>query len=109
MGPCEEPMLPFSEACERNKHPILEVLRVCLADRSQVLEVGSGSGQHAVHFARHLTHLTWQPTERLQALGDLTERIQQEGSGNLRPPTVLDVAQRLWPVKSVDAIFSANT
>ena len=68
-------MLPFSEACERNKGPILEVLRARFADRSQVLEIGSGTGQHAVYFAAHLTHLTWHPTERLGYLADLAARI----------------------------------
>jgi cyclopropane fatty-acyl-phospholipid synthase-like methyltransferase len=102
-------MLTFSAACERNKDPILEVLRVCLADRAQVLEIGSGTGQHAVHFARALAHLTWHPTEQLAYLADLTERVKLEGPHNLRPPTVLDVRQSLWPVRSVDAIFTANT
>lgn len=102
-------MLPFSEACERNKEPILSVLRVCFAERTQVLEIGSGTGQHAVYFARHLTHLTWHPTEQLSFLQDLTARVQREGHQNLRPPTVLDVRQRVWPVRSVDAVFTANT
>jgi SAM-dependent methyltransferase len=102
-------MLPCSDACERNKQPILEVLRVCFADRTQVLEIGSGTGQHAVHFARHLTHLTWHPTEQLHYLPDLAARVHQEGVANLRAPTVLDVRQRIWPVKSVDAVFTANT
>jgi SAM-dependent methyltransferase len=101
--------LPSSDACERNKDPILAVLRDCLADRVQVLEVGSGTGQHAVHFARHLEHLTWHPTEQLHYLADLAARVQQEGSANLRPPTVLDVRQPIWPVESADAVFSANT
>jgi hypothetical protein len=52
-------MLPFSDACERNKGPILGVLRIRFADRRQVLEIGSGTGQHAVFFAAHLPHLTW--------------------------------------------------
>jgi cyclopropane fatty-acyl-phospholipid synthase-like methyltransferase len=102
-------MLPFSAACERNKDPILVVLRVRFADRAQVLEIGSGTGQHAVHFARALTHLTWHPTEQLTYLADLTERVKLEGPHNLRPPTVLDVRQSIWPVRSVDAIFTANT
>jgi len=102
-------MLPFSEACERNKGPILEVLLRHFADRSHVLEIGSGTGQHAVYFAAHLTHLTWHPTERLGFLPDLTARIQAEGGSNLRQPTVLDVRQPVWPLRSVDAMFTANT
>jgi cyclopropane fatty-acyl-phospholipid synthase-like methyltransferase len=102
-------MLPFSEACERNKGPILEVLRVAFADRTQVLEIGSGTGQHAVHFAAHLTHLTWHPTEQLAYLADLATRVRTEGTRNLRPPTLLDVKQSVWPLRSVDAIYSANT
>ena len=102
-------MLPFSAACERNKDPILEVLRVRFADRGQVLEVGSGTGQHAVHFARALEHLTWHPTEQLAYLADLAERIKLEGPHNLRVPTLLDVRQAVWPVRSADAMFTANT
>ena len=102
-------MLPFSEACERNKQPILEVLRVAFADRTQVLEIGSGTGQHAVHFAAQLLHLTWHPTEQLAYLPDLAARVKLEGSRNLRQPTVLDVKQTVWPLRSVDAVYTANT
>jgi SAM-dependent methyltransferase len=102
-------MLPLSAACERNKDPILEVLRVRFADRAHVLEIGSGTGQHAVHFARALAHLTWHPTEQLAYLADLAERVKLEGGHNLRPPTLLDVTQAVWPVRSVDAMFTANT
>jgi SAM-dependent methyltransferase len=102
-------MMPFSEACERNKGPILDVLRSVFADRSNVLEIGSGTGQHAVHFAAHLEHMTWHPTERLGALPELTARIQAEGGRNLRQPMVLDVRQSVWPLRSVDAVFTANT
>ena len=102
-------MLPFSSACERNKDPILEILRLRFADRAQVLEIGSGTGQHAVHFARALAHLTWHPTEQLVYLADLAERARLEGPHNLRPPTLLDVRQAVWPVRSVDAMFTANT
>lgn len=102
-------MLPMSEACERNKEPILAVLRVSFAQVRNVLEIGSGTGQHAVHFGHHLTHLTWHPTEQLAHLSDLTARVQLEGAPNVRPPTVLDVRQSIWPVLSVDAVFTANT
>jgi hypothetical protein len=102
-------MMPSSEACERNKGPILEVLRSVFADRSHVLEIGSGTGQHAVHFAAHLEHVTWHPTERLSALPELAARIQAEGGRNLRQPMVLDVRQSVWPLRSADAVFTANT
>jgi SAM-dependent methyltransferase len=102
-------MLPFSAACERNKDPILEVLRIRFADRTQVLEIGSGTGQHAVYFAGALAHLTWHPTEQLAYLADLAERVKLEGPHNLRAPTLLDVRQAVWPLRSVDAIFTANT
>src|ERR1700688_1187867 len=102
-------MLPFSAACERNKDPILEVLRIRFAGRAQVLEIGSGTGQHAVHFARALDHLIWHPTEQLAYLADLAERVKLEGTHNLRAPTLLDVRQAVWPLRSVDAVFTANT
>ena len=102
-------MLPFSDACERNKGPILEILRTRFADRTEVLEIGSGTGQHAVHFAAHLEQLTWHPTERLAFLADLSLRIEAEGGSNIRQPAVLDVTQSVWPISRVDAMFTANT
>ena len=102
-------MLAVSEACERNKGPILAVLTGALAAEHSVLEIGSGTGQHAVHFARHLPHLSWQPSERSGELAALSERIRLEGPPNLRPAIELDVRSRPWPVSGVDAVFSANT
>ena len=102
-------MLPLSDACERNKEPILSVLRGRFARCTHVLEIGSGTGQHAVYFARQLGHLTWHPTEQLVYLADLTERVKLEGPGNLRAPTLLDVRQAVWPVRGVDAMFTSNT
>jgi cyclopropane fatty-acyl-phospholipid synthase-like methyltransferase len=104
--------LPFSESCERNKGPLLEVLRHWLADPPRVVvEVGSGTGQHAVHFARHLPHLTWQPTEQAENLTLLEARISREGPPNLLPPLELDVEQQRWPLAAdaADAVFTANT
>jgi cyclopropane fatty-acyl-phospholipid synthase-like methyltransferase len=102
-------MLPFSEACERNKDPILAVLREAFAARRQVLEIGSGTGQHALHFAQHLPHLMWHPTERLANLADLEARLRTAACLNLCAPAVLDVSQKEWPVHTVDAVFTANT
>jgi len=102
-------MLTFSAACERNKGPILEVLRTAFAGRVHVLEIGSGTGQHAVYFSKALTHLTWHPTEQAAYLADLTARAKLEGGRNLSPPTLLDVRQAVWPLRTVDAVFTANT
>lgn len=106
------PALPYSEACERNKGPILEVLQRWLGDlEGTVLEIGSGTGQHAVHFARNLPRLTWQPTEQAAALELLAERVRREGPANLLPPVELDVMQPAWACSpaGADVIFTANT
>ena len=102
-------MLTLSEACERNKGPILEVLRTEFAASRSVLEVGSGTGQHAVHFAAHLPHLAWQPSELDELTAPLAERIRLEGASNVRAPIALDVRELPWRVARVDAVFSANT
>lgn len=102
-------MLPFSDACERNKDPILGVLREAFAQRRRVIEVGAGTGQHAVHFARHLPHLHWQPTDCAEYLPGLAARVAAEGPANLALPVELDVLQADWPALRGDAVFSANT
>jgi cyclopropane fatty-acyl-phospholipid synthase-like methyltransferase len=102
-------MLPFSEACERNKRPILSVLKDAFAASTTVLEIGSGTGQHALWFARHLPHVVWQPTELPEFVPDLRARIRAEGTANLREPIALDVLEDPWPAGPVDALFSANT
>lgn len=101
--------LPCSEACERNKGPILAVLAEVLAEPGRVLEIGAGTGQHAVHFARHLPHLEWQPTDRVEWLDALAERVRCEGPPNLRMPVALDVNDDTWGVDAVSAVYSANT
>jgi len=101
--------LPSSEACERNKHPILPILSGALTKPALVLEIGAGTGQHAVHFSAHMPWLEWQPTDRPEYLDGLRARVRQEGPPNLRPPLELDVRSKAWPVSAVDAVFSANT
>ena len=102
-------MLTLSEACERNKGPILEVLRAELAASHAVLEIGSGTGQHARYFAAQLPHLSWQPSELPAARAPLAEYLRDAGLANLRAPLELDVRTHPWPVSAVDAVFSANT
>jgi SAM-dependent methyltransferase len=101
--------LPCSEACERNKGPILAILKNLLAAPGLVLEIGAGTGQHAVHFARHLPHLEWLPTDRGEWLDALRERVRREGLPNLRAPIELDVNSNRWAIESADAVYSANT
>ncbi len=99
---------PFSAACERNQHPILDVLRTHFADRRRVLEIGSGTGQHAVHFARGLPHLLWQPSDRASNLDGIRAWRDEAALPNLAAPLEFDVSGP-WPTSCYDAVFSANT
>lgn len=102
-------MKPFSEACERNQEPILEVLQHSLLEPATVLEIGSGTGQHAVHFARHLPHLTWVSTDREENLPGIKQWFDEAALPNLRGPLQLNVLDASWPVAKADHAFSANT
>ncbi len=99
---------PFSTASERNREPILAVLEQHFADRGRVLEIGSGSGQHAVHFARGLPHLTWQCADMPGQLPGIRLWLDEAGLANTPAPLVLDV-DGAWPDRRFDAMFSANT
>src|SRR5512139_2573099 len=100
--------LPFSEACERNKGPILERLRVHFAAVRRVLEIGSGTAQHALHFATALPHLEWQTSERPGELDAIRAWLAVEPRPNVLAPLALDV-RGAWPPGPWDAVFSANT
>ncbi|HKJ04029.1 MAG TPA: DUF938 domain-containing protein [Geopsychrobacteraceae bacterium] len=99
----------FNISCEKNKDPILDILIVELAHSTTVLEVGSGSGQHALYFAEGLPHLRWQSTELPAMLADLYDNLQTSSLTNISPPMSLDVRRRPWLAEPVSAIFSANT
>jgi len=101
--------LPCSQACENNKEPILAVLRDALGASSAVLEIGSGTGQHAVHFAPALPHLEWHTSDLAVNHAGIRAWIAAHPAPNLHPPLVLDVRHRPWPDLDVDAVFSANT
>jgi len=100
---------PYSEACERNKDPILAILRSQLRDSRMVLEIGSGTGQHAVHFARHLPHLTWQTSDVRANHAGIVAWIEHSGLANVLRPLDLDVSSSPWPTCAADACFTANT
>jgi cyclopropane fatty-acyl-phospholipid synthase-like methyltransferase len=99
---------PASPAAERNKEPIVEVLRARLDHGARVLEIGSGTGQHAVHFARTLSGVHWQASELPEHLPLLAARIEQE-QVDMPGPIILDVAGGDWPDGPFDAVFTANT
>ena len=99
---------PYSEACARNRGPLLEVLKIAFATCNHVLEVGSGSGQHAVHFAAGLPHIQWQTSELAPLHAGIHAWLADAQLPNLRPPLMLDVAG-VWPDLTVDGIFTANT
>lgn len=102
--------LPFSPACERNREPILAVLREQLAGPARVLEIGGGTGQHAEFFAAHLPHVHWQSSDRGDYLPGLAARVAGANLPNLPAPFELDVARRtLWPTQRFDVAYSANT
>jgi SAM-dependent methyltransferase len=99
---------PYSEACERNREPILAVLKRIFADRTRVLEIGAGTGQHAAAFAAALPHLVWQPSDVAEHLAGIGLWVAEADAANLRRPLELDV-DRPWPDIAADAVFSANT
>ncbi|HKJ72175.1 MAG TPA: DUF938 domain-containing protein [Gammaproteobacteria bacterium] len=100
---------PFSQACENNKDPILDVLRRVFPNPGRVVEIGSGTGQHAVHFGRHLPHLQWQPTDVADNLPGIRAWLAEAGLPNVAAPLELDVGDGPWPVSHADGVFSANT
>ena len=103
---------PYSEACDRNREPILAVLREVFSAENKVcsvLEIGSGTGQHAVYFAAHLPHLTWQSSDREEHHAGINAWIDGAQLVNVRRPLPLDVRDTPWPVTTVDAVYTANT
>lgn len=99
---------PYAPATDRNREPILEVLRERFADSRQVLEIGSGTGQHAVYFAQALPGLRWQSSDVADNLPGITLWLQEAGLPNTPPPVEVDMRQA-WPELGFDAVFSANT
>jgi len=102
-------MKPYAESCEQNREPILAVLREAFADRSRVLEIASGTGQHAVHFGQALPHLAWQTSELPENHAGIQAWLDEANLANVLPPLALDVNAADWPGDPVDAIFNANT
>ncbi|MGI9238239.1 MAG: DUF938 domain-containing protein [Woeseiaceae bacterium] len=99
---------PFSEAAANNAGSVLEILRHEFQDVTDVLEIGSGTGQHAVRFAAELGHLDWQTSDLEDNHSGIRAWLAEAGLANVRPPLTLDV-RRATIGKKYDAVYSANT
>ncbi|MFC7514878.1 DUF938 domain-containing protein [Herbaspirillum sp. GCM10030257] len=100
---------PFSVACERNRDPILVVLQEALRDCRHVLEIGSGTGQHAVYFGAALPHLVWQTSDLPENHEGILAWLNEAGLPNVLPPLLLDASGQGWPLQGFDAVYTANT
>ncbi|MBI3228853.1 MAG: DUF938 domain-containing protein [Burkholderiales bacterium] len=102
-----------SPACERNREPIFTVLQTVFAQRQQVLEIGSGTGQHAVYFGPDLPHLRWHTSDLAASHPSILAWQQEFPAPNVLPPVLLDCSEAEWPLalagQGIDAIYSANT
>ncbi len=99
---------PWIDAAARNKDAILEVLRDTFSAATRVLEIGAGTGQHAVHFAAAMPHLVWQTSDLPAALPGITAWVEEAALPNLPAPLVLDVTGRGWPRAGYDAVYASN-
>lgn len=99
---------PFSQACENNKVAILAALADSFSASKTVLEVGSGSGQHAVFFAPNMPWLSWQTSDILINHQGISQWLREFPTGNLLHPIELDL-NHPWPIEKIDAIYTANT
>jgi cyclopropane fatty-acyl-phospholipid synthase-like methyltransferase len=102
-------MKPYADSCEQNQGQILEVLREEFSASQKVLEIASGTGQHAVFFGRALPHLSWQTSELVQNHAGIQAWLDEAQLPNVYAPLAIDVNSAAWPIERVDAIFNANT
>ena len=100
---------PFSQSCENNKQPILQIIQTIFQQSTTVWEIGSGTGQHACYFAEKLPFLSWQTTDKEENLPGINCWIEQSGLSNLPKSRVLNVVDEEWPCQTIDAVFTANT
>lgn len=100
---------PFSESCVQNREPILAVISSILSESGKLLEIGSGTGQHAVYFAPELPHIDWYTSDQAMYLPGISMWLEEADLRNIHGPIELDVSLSTWPDIRADAVFSANT
>ena len=101
--------LPFSQACEKNKEPILKVLKEYISDQESLLEIAGGTGQHGEFFAKSFPNIVWQTSDLPDAVTDLNLRISEANLQNLPRALTLDVNDPNWNVKKYELLFTANS
>jgi cyclopropane fatty-acyl-phospholipid synthase-like methyltransferase len=100
---------PYAESCDQNKDVILSVLKELYVDPGNVLEIGSGTGQHVVFFASHMPHLNWHPSDRQENLAGIQAWVDEVNLDNVMDSVSLDVTEQPWPISQADYIYSANS
>ncbi|WP_298446991.1 DUF938 domain-containing protein [uncultured Marinobacter sp.] len=100
---------PYSQACENNKQVILEKIAAVFRKPGTLLEIGTGTGQHAVHFAQHLPHLQWQPSDHPSNAQLCMAWLEDANLPNINTPLPLDVSAPDWQLPPINGVFSANT
>lgn len=100
---------PYADSCDRNQEPILTVIQPILEKCRTVLEIASGTGQHAVFFAGAMPHLTWYTSECEERHLGIEAWLNEAQLPNIIPPFELDVRHSSWPDRMFDAVFSANS
>jgi len=105
-----QPAKPFSQSCEENKHVILEKIQPYLANKSSLLEIASGTGQHAIYFAKYMRHLNWQTSDLIESHPGICQWLAEADLENIQQPLELNVSHaEHWPTEKFEALFSANS
>lgn len=100
---------PFAESCAQNQQAILDVLKTLLTESGTVLEIGSGTGQHAVYFTEQLPHLNWQPSDLADQHAGMKLWLDEVEHNRIKSPLEIDVDNGPWPVEDIDYVYTANT
>jgi len=99
---------PYSESCDQNRDPIFNVIQPLLSDKKHLLEIGSGTGQHAVYFAEKMPHLIWQTSDQQDYHKGINQWLAEAKLPNTLAPLALNVSKDNWPETKFDAVYSAN-
>ena len=100
---------PYADSCDQNRDAILNIIQPLLLNSKSVLEIGSGTGQHAAYFSERLPHLIWNSSDRVENIEGIKLWLSENNTKKSPPPVELDVTQETWPEISFDTVFTANT